>query len=415
MDNKQILEAIDGWVTSGESQIKALTKLGREQVAPRKFKGAELVELLGIKNTQRIRDRETADKNFPCRERDSKGEVGPQSLDWALKAMKYFGTLPHRDSEIDDPVILAFTNFKGGCWKTTTSWYFSSWAGMTGLRILVADLDPQSTMTRDYGFMPDLETDYDSTMAALIMGEVEINKENVRAIVRKTHIPTVDLIPSSLDLQTVEWQLARALTDAGLQGDKATQVKLFLRVRQIIEQVQDDYDIIVIDGTPTAGLLPLNIVFASDAVIVPTPTEVGDFCSTVTFLKILRAHFKTLEEIFGNQFPLPEIQFMPTRYSTKSSTTMGSKMVLQDLIRKSFGNSVTSSVVQKHDGVVSNLGLLSRTPFDANVGEGNVRKQSWERAVENYSEVFREIMDKLVYSRWESKKQRLEMKGVLNG
>lgn len=412
--NDEILRDIERWLEQGESSIHSLTAFAREEVEPRRWKGTDLQRLLRLSAIQRVYDAES-DGRLPEPDRGERSQRLGYTLDQALKAMDVFGTCPSRKGDGDDPVILAFTNFKGGCWKTTTAWYFASWAATQGYRVLAVDLDPQASLTRNLGMMPDLETDYDSTLAPFIMRERPIDRESVRKIVRPTHLPTLHLIPGALDLQAVEWQLSREVLDAGLRGEPHEQAMCFLRVGEAIQEVMDDYDLVVIDGTPTLGLIPLNIIFASDGVVVPVPTEVGDFCSTVSFLRLLHSQFRQLSERFGDTINLPQIQFLPTRFAPGGKNTMGSEYVLDQMIRKSFGADALEEVIRKHDSVISNLGLLSRTAFEVNAGEGDVNRESRQRAMANFGRAFDEIMRKMVLPHWPSKQRELEMREVIYG
>ncbi len=72
------------------------------------------------------------------------------TLEQILVMQEYFDTLPWRRDD-EEPVVMSFTNFKGGCWKTTTSWYAGSYYANLGYRVLFVDLDPQASLTLNCG------------------------------------------------------------------------------------------------------------------------------------------------------------------------------------------------------------------------------------------------------------------------
>jgi chromosome partitioning protein len=109
---------------------------------------------------------------------------------------------------------------------------------------------------------------------------------------------------------------------------------------------------------------------------------------------------------------MPEMVFLPTRFSPSEKTaTLGSEFVLNQ-IRETFGASCMKSVIKKHESVVSNLSLLRRTVFDINAGDGGVSREARKKAILNFSSVFDEVLERLVYPRWPSHKALLEDKGI---
>lgn len=412
MANEEVLTHIEHWVDRSERAMEQLTRSTRGKIEERRWKGEDLRRLVRVNTIQRIYDAED-DGKLPPAERDDRGQRRGYTLAQALEAMKLFKTLPWR-KDGDDPVILSFTNFKGGCWKTTSAHYFVTWAASLGYRVLAIDLDPQGSLTRNLGVMPDMETSFDETLAPLLTRRELPTREALQKIIRTTHIPTLEFIPASLDLQVVEWSLSRDAIESTQTGNAPGQLGAFLRLKTIIDEIIGDYDLIVIDGTPTLGLIPLNIILASDGVVVPVPTEIADYCSTVSFLRILYDHLADLYERYADQIAFPNMLFLPTRFTPGAQTTMGAEHVLA-MIKSSFGDGAIGSVIRKHDSVISNLSLLCRTAFDTNTGEGGVKSDSRKRATANYSQAFDEIMRKLVYPHWPNKQKELELLEVIHG
>ena len=398
------IQELDACIDIGMRLVQGASGFAKTQIPDKRFKGDALAHLVRAPLST-IYSAE-ANGRLPAPDRGGKDGDGSRlgyTFAQAFHAMDVLGTRPGRKRDFDDqPVTISFTNFKGGCWKTTTSWYFSSWLGSQGYRVLAVDLDPQASLTRNFSYFPDLDTNFDTTMAPFIMEEVDISYDAVKAVIRPTHLPTVDLLPSSLDLQGVEWALASAVME---EPDIRGKLRYFMRVGEVIAAVADDYDIIVLDGTPSLGLLPMNIIVASNSVIVPVPTEIVDFHSTMAFLRLVRTHFAGLIDIFGDDLPVPQMLYLPTRFNASASTGTASQKILDDYIVPTFENALVAGregAIRKHDAVVGRLTPFCRTAFDAPPAVGDVRKEYIEKACENYGEIFKAILEQAVFPTWES-------------
>ncbi|MDO8863259.1 AAA family ATPase [Haliea sp. E1-2-M8] len=399
------------YLETGHQLIRGIKTIAEDQMPPRRYKGEELVELVGAKsNTIYMAEKEG---RLPPPDLDPKTHrrLGA-TLEQVLGMQEYFGTRPWRKPD-EIPMVMSFTNFKGGCWKTTTSWYAGSYYANLGYRVLFVDLDPQASLTHNCGILPDFETCHEQSLGPFILEEEGFPASWAKNVIRDTHLPNLKIIPSTLQLAGVEYALSNAIMEARSETDRvAKMMHWFHRVKDTISEIKEDFDIVIMDGTPSLGLLPLNIIFASDAVIVPVPTEITDFASTLSFGDLYREQSETLYNNFGDDIVLPDMLFLPTRFSASEKTaTLGSEFVL-DQIRKTFGVDCMQSVIKKHEAVVSNLSLMRRTVFDVNAGDANVNREARKRAMANFQTVFDEILARVVYPRWPSKKAVLEEKGI---
>ncbi len=405
-DNDAVLKDIDRWVRRGDKIIQNVADVGRELAKIKRYKGDELLDVVGVGSLARIYQNETSGR-LPEGDRDEKGRRLGYTLAQVSVAQEVFGTSPHREST-DEPVTLAFTNFKGGCWKTTSSWHFMSWAASKGYRVLAVDLDPQASLSRNLGVLPDFETGWETSLAPYMMLEEPL--DTVASCIRKVDHANIDLIPGTLELQDVEWELAAHAIRNQVQGNVIDQAKTFLRVRDALAGVKHKYDIVVIDGTPTLGLIPLNIVFGADTVIVPTPTEFPDYCSTISFLKLLGSQFSTLNKTFGDRVVLPDFRFLATKYSPgKNTNTVASGTVLDEMIKPVFEEALFGNIITQHNAAVGKLATVSTTVFQAAVGEQDVKKDQWEKARTNFSSASEEIMREVVFPRWPSKQSKVSV------
>ncbi len=462
MDN--IIEALRKGVRTGRALIEGCAAASRE-LEPRRWKGKELLNLIGVKNVNNLRYAVENGKVPPpdCFAKDGGYTKWQYGLEGILAAQKHFKTHPGRQEAEDGPVTLSFTNFKGGCWKSTTAWYFVVWLASQGYRVWAIDLDPQGSLSRNLGFLPDWETTLEDTLALLLQKPDLVNPDSVQRVIQDTHLPNLKLTPSSLMMHYVESTLTRELVETNYKNypgntgaerelaQQADRIRILTRLSRIIGHVEGGFDIVVLDGTPALGQLPMNIVLASNVTVAPVPTEMADYCSTVAFTELLLDQYESYFKYFGDSFPVTDIRFLPTRFTpgklktnednvgdgtadapqvggdegrVKSSDAAAqdkkrrrdpltsSQYILDRFIRPTWGDRVLNSVIQQHAAAVGRLGPLSRTVFDVNAGMGNVKKDSRMRAMANYEESFAEIMEKLVFPRWPSKvkKRKLQEK-----
>lgn len=155
--------------------------------------------------------------------------------------------------------VISILNQKGGVGKTTMAFNLAHALREQGKSVLCLDLDPQSNMTY---LLQGEKNNEESNIFHLLLNSVR----ELKAI-HSNHIPSdlifesngVDYIPSGQELSGFE------LTIAGIKSPRQLVLKNFIKKNNLKSQ----YDFILIDGPPTLGLIVVNILMASDGVIVP--------------------------------------------------------------------------------------------------------------------------------------------------
>jgi chromosome partitioning protein len=209
--------------------------------------------------------------------------------------------------------VVAFTNQKGGVAKTTTTLNLGVALQEMGHRALAVDLDPQGNLTMSLGLNPDSVR---PSMYDVLVNGVSIEK----AIFRQE----LDIAVASIDLAAVEIALS------SLIGRERALSKALMQVR-------DEYDYILLDTPPSLGLLTINALTASDAVIVPVQCE-------YLSLRGLAQLERTLELVQENLNPDVHIAgIVPTMYDAR--TIHGREAV--EVLRNSFGNLVFQTTINK--------------------------------------------------------------------
>jgi chromosome partitioning protein len=148
--------------------------------------------------------------------------------------------------------ILGIVNQKGGVGKTTTAINLAACLALDGLKILLADCDPQSNATSGIGIQRD---DNRNSIYDVLMGYAAAEQSLL-----PTQIDNLTLLPGSKNLTGANIELAAA-------EDRA------LRLRDALAGVQQQFDLVVLDCPPALDLLTLNSLAAADSLIVPMQAE----------------------------------------------------------------------------------------------------------------------------------------------
>lgn len=152
--------------------------------------------------------------------------------------------------------IVAVVNQKGGVGKTTSTVNLAAALALQGRRVLLVDADAQASASSGLGIAP--ETMERSIYAVLMDGHIK--KAAVKQLLRPTAIEGLQVLPSGPDLYAAEVELAA-------EPDR------FERLHKALQQVQDMFDVILIDCPPSLGVITLNALCAAGSVLIPMQCE----------------------------------------------------------------------------------------------------------------------------------------------
>lgn len=232
----------------------------------------------------------------------------------------------------DTPKIHLFLNFKGGTGKSSISSNYAYRLAQYGYRVLAIDLDPQGHLTKCLGYTPHI---FKRTLF-----EVLVHKHPVHTVIQKTKNPTLDFIPSNLNLAPIELALV------SLNARE-------YRLGRALKEIKDKYDVIVMDAPPNQGLLNLNAILTATHLIIPV---LSDFLS-YDGLTVL---FETLDAIREDyEYEINDLYVVMNHYIENQIICQESKSA----ISKAYPGLLTKTIIRKNTDI-SKAQSINKTIFE---------------------------------------------------
>ncbi len=213
--------------------------------------------------------------------------------------------------------IIALANQKGGVGKTTTTINLAASLATLEKNVLVVDADPQANASSGLGV--------DIKQVDCSLYECIIDHADVRDAIYTTDIEGLDIIPSHIDLVGAEIEMLNL-------ADREKVLK------NMLAPIRDDYDYILIDCSPSLGLITVNSLTAADSVIIPVQCEyfaLEGISKLLNTIKIIKTKLNTRLEIEG---------FLLTMYDSRLRLANQ----IYDEVKRHFQELVFKTVIQRN-------------------------------------------------------------------
>lgn len=225
---------------------------------------------------------------------------------------------------------ITITNQKGGVGKTTTAINLAASLAVLEYKTLIVDADPQANATSGIGFDP---KNIQSSIYECILDDIDTSN-----VVLKTETPNLDLIPAHIDLVGAEIEIINLPNREKM-------------MKRALDKVKDKYDFIIIDCSPSLGLLTVNALTAADSVIIPVQCEyfalegLGKLLNTI---KIVQGRLNPELNIEGILLTMFDVRLNLSKQVVDEVKTHFQQMVFDTIINRntrlgeapSYGNSI---------------------------------------------------------------------------
>ena len=348
----------------------------------RPFSAPEVAELLGVSGQFMRKMHGEGTLPEPAINRGGRRYYSAQEMWDARQILEHTSRKPGkyvpRRTDGERLQVWQLMNFKGGSSKSTTTIHLAHYFALRGYRVLAVDLDPQGSLTSMCGISPEIEFDgltvYDAIRYDDPVGMAEV--------VVPTYFPGLSVAPARLLLSEFE-------TESAVHSNP--EQPFFTRIRNALAQVEDDFDIVLMDSPPQLGFLTIAGMAAASSLVVPLTPSMLDVSSTAQFLELAGAYMEVIEDA-GAALQYDHFKFLITR---DEPTDVPSQQ-LTAFMRALFQGRVMSATALKSTAI-SDATMLKQSIYE--VVRSEMTRSTYDRARASMDAVGHEV-EEMIHTAW---------------
>jgi chromosome partitioning protein len=365
---------------------------GSEKRLDLSFNVRTAAEMVG-RTEKSIREAEADGRLAMPEKHPATGRRTGYSLAEVNRMREVFGTLPRR-APGDPATVLAVQNFKGGVGKSTLVVHLAQYLALKGYRVCVVDCDSQASTTSIFGLNPDVDVDEDEDTLYPFFRHG--GPQTLHYALHATYWPGIALIPANLGLYDAEYEFAaRIMREQGFVLD---------RLRDGIDTISDQFDVILLDPPPALGMISLSVLRAANALLIPAPPNNIDFGSTAHFLKMMSATLTELAQ-HGGARSYHFVKIVATKMNDSKSAHVAIKRMMEAV----FPQDMLQAVL-KDSAEIDNASANLATVYE--LSGAATRTETHKRGRVYLDAIGREV-ETLIRKTWPSHHAALRKEGIL--
>ena len=280
-----------------------------------------------------------------------------------------------------EAITIAVANFKGGVTKTTTAVTLAQGLSLRGHKVLVIDVDPQGSMTTLFGLLPDVDVEDEQTLLSLCYG----SEVSIDYAIKQTYWSGIDIVPANLALYSAEFALPSRQKSEG-------SFEFWNVLNNGIDSARTNYDVIIIDTSPSLSYMTINALLAADGLIMPLPPSTLDFTSSGQFWNLFNDLTANLVTNRGKTKSFDFVDVLLARVDVNDA----SSSIVREWITAGYANMVLPVEIPK-TSLTASASAEFGTVYDTDPSTINAR--TYRRAFDAYERVV-ELVEEQILTAW---------------
>lgn len=279
----------------------------------------------------------------------------------------------------DEPcVTITILNSLAASCTSSVSAHIATNLGFLGYRVLCCDLDPQASLTNMFGVVPEFNADK-PTVYEMIRFE---KPAPAHKVIQKTYIPTVDLIPASLNLMKFGYEAILS------PGEEVPTGYCHTRISKVLKPILPNYDVVIFNTPPQLNFAVISALLASRGVLIPFEVSAQAVSSLSRYLSMVAKRMELMDacepDLQGPDF----VRLMITLNEKHERSQIQAVHCLQSLLGRSVMSAEFLYSATSHDAGAPMRTVLELEPR-------NISCRRYERLIESISQITNEIEGEL--------------------